>query len=427
MRVTFTSGHVRGQFAGGTLKIGIERAGGASGRTVRDTIAFELPHGYRVHNDLVAAAMLTLVGSDATTVRFNFPISEHCATTLIRFYDRLTDVGPVDPSLAPRQPGRYLGLNLSGGLDSTAVWLLLREMLGTEFRTITTEYGGAFAFEAHGYATIPRDISCKTDFRRKGFDRSGRFNSCVTLLVADYLDLRAQVTGHPYSLNASMVESLRDGRAPRFLAHDLALLAGGLEEVHLIRSLSNLGPVLILAALAPERIPAAYAASAPPGSEKHFTKGMLLRLALERAGHDARRVLPELTPPRREIPWGETLSLDTRTLLIAKHAGWEVALTHCPGLRRVDRAAFDALSLRFLWRYNTNLIALAPTPMRPRLLAIFHRCGIEPFDAEDFEELDQLRGLLVASGVRYDPTTPPAAPLNPPQPAPVRPAGPRAR
>jgi hypothetical protein len=415
----FRSSHVRDDYAASRLTVDMQRLDPATGSLTADHIYFEIPSDFHVHNDLVAAALLTLVGNQARRVEFNFPISEHCAATLRQFYGELEAVGPVDPTLAPRRRGRYYGLNFSGGLDSTAVWLLLREVLGDEFRTITTEYGGYFTFEAQGYTSIPRDVSCRTDFRLKRYDRGGRFNSCVTLLFADHLDLRAQVTGHPYALGSTL-ESLRDGREPRFLSHDLALLAGGLEELHLMRSLNNAGPLLVLAALAPERVPAAFSASAVPGTEKHYTKGWLLRFAFERLGLDPPQQLREITPPRRPIRWGEAFGIDTRVLQIAKQRGWATGLRMCPGMHRVDRATFDGLSLRFLWRYNTNMLQLVPGALRGSLLDVFHRSGIEPYDETDYDELERLRGLLANAGVSYDPTTPVSPPPERALPEPTR-------
>lgn len=265
MRFHISSGHVAGDYPGGQLAVTIRR-GVARERPVRsDVVHFSVPPDFHTHHDAVAAAMLTRVGKHASTVEFNFPVSPHCAELLQRYYPKLERVEPIDPSAAPRRPGRYLGLNFSGGIDSTAVWLILRAVVGDQFRVVTSDYGGPYAFEAAGFGAFRRDVTCRTDLREKGFDWAGRFNSCVPLLYADYLDLRAQVTGHPYTLGSSQVESLRDGHPPSFLNEDLVLLAGGLEELHLLRPVFNSGPMLVVATLAPELIRNAFAASARPG------------------------------------------------------------------------------------------------------------------------------------------------------------------
>src|SRR5262245_19829444 len=124
MSATFQSSHTRlGQHAG-QLEIDLTLEDAQAGQTVCDTISFEIPHDFHSHNDSVAAALLTLIGSRYPAVRFDFPISERCAT-LLREYYGLHEVGPVDSSLAPRQRGSALGLMFSGGLDSLAMWMIL--------------------------------------------------------------------------------------------------------------------------------------------------------------------------------------------------------------------------------------------------------------------------------------------------------------
>src|SRR6476659_7171829 len=116
--VSFVSSHVAGDYSSGRLTVWVEREDARSGQTHYDELWFEVPPDFHTDNDSVAAALLTLVGN-RRAVTFNFPISARCAQLLTEFYD-LEEVSPVDPSLEPRRPGRRLGLNFSGGLDSMA-------------------------------------------------------------------------------------------------------------------------------------------------------------------------------------------------------------------------------------------------------------------------------------------------------------------
>ena len=138
---------------------------------------------------------MTLVGTTYSDVTFNFPISSYCADILTTYY-RLREIGPVDASLEPRQPGRWIGLNFSGGFDSVALWCLLKHELQLDFRVITSDYGGRFAHERLGFKHFARDVSCVTNLRQLGYDGRGRFNAAVPLLYADYLDLSALASGH---------------------------------------------------------------------------------------------------------------------------------------------------------------------------------------------------------------------------------------
>ena len=143
MRVTFDSSHVRGDFSGGVLTVGIGVEDDQAGMSTWTDIEFDVPPDFHTHNDAVAAALMTLVGRKYAEVTFNFPISTFCADTLRAYYGEIA-IGPVDPRAAPRAPGRRIGVNFSGGLDSTAAWLLTRALYGNDFAVITTEYGQSF-------------------------------------------------------------------------------------------------------------------------------------------------------------------------------------------------------------------------------------------------------------------------------------------
>ena len=82
MRVAFTSNHLHGDFSSGRLEVSIAREDARAGVSVADDIYFSVPADFHAHNDLVAAALLTLVGGARPVVSFNFPISSRCAELL---------------------------------------------------------------------------------------------------------------------------------------------------------------------------------------------------------------------------------------------------------------------------------------------------------------------------------------------------------
>ena len=102
-------------------------------------------------------------------------------------------------------------MTFSGGLDSTAVVVLLRELMGVPALAITADYGGVFAFERNGFGSVRQDVVCATDFRQRGYFRHGRFNFAVALLFADYLGLGAVATGNPLTMEAAGMASLARG------------------------------------------------------------------------------------------------------------------------------------------------------------------------------------------------------------------------
>ena len=63
------------------MHIGIEFVDAERRVTHHDRIHVQVPRDFHVHNDSVAAALMTLVGRSCPIVTFNFPISTRCAGT----------------------------------------------------------------------------------------------------------------------------------------------------------------------------------------------------------------------------------------------------------------------------------------------------------------------------------------------------------
>jgi hypothetical protein len=343
----------------------------------------------------VAAALMTLVGN-RRAVTFNFPISARCAQLLAEFYD-LEEVGPVDASLEPRRPGRRLGINFSGGLDSMALWLLLKEHARADFRAIALDYGPPFDIERRGFRAVPTDVICGANFRALGYGQHGRFNASASLLFADYLDLGSLASGHTYNQNPYSVEHLLHGEEPAFRQLEPAYHAGGLTEAHLIRGLNSLGTDKLVYTLAPQLVEAAFVASARPGGDNHLTKGYTLRWLYEQAGQPVPDFLRNLTFPAQLPRYGVSLGSELRTFFIIKHYGLDVARRVMRGLERHDLTFINELSLDFLGKYNTNYVALIPAELRQPILSGLHACGIDPYTERDWHELDIVMDFLLAT------------------------------
>jgi hypothetical protein len=390
MRVAFASSHVHGDFNSGRLEIRIEREDTRSGVTVVDDIYFSVPPDFHAHNDLVAVALMTLIGRQFRAVSFNFPISERCAARL-RDYYQLLEVGPVDAGLEPRPPGRRIGVTFSGGLDSLATVVLLRELLHEPAVVITADYGGAYAFERDGYGSVRQDLVCATDFRRKGYFRHGRFNFAVPLLYADYFALSGVATGNPFTQTPVDLASLADGAAPEFLGPARALQAGGVDELFIVRSLMTPALLRVLMTAAPELLEYGFRGAGPPGGTKPYYKGLVLRHLYQADGRQPPAFLDTLAVPTRTFRYGDELNNDLRALYLLRHGVVEPTRRLFPNLAR-QRLDFNAgLRHTMQERYNTNVIAHVPPELRQRLLAAFHACGIYPYDERDWHELDILR------------------------------------
>lgn len=407
MWVTFSSNHIE-RSRSGVLAIKIQRERVPPRLAVEQVVHFSIPPGYHVHNDSVAAAALTLVGTAAEVVTFNFPISAFCAETLRAYYD-LAEVGPVDASLEPRRPGRSLGLNFSGGLDSSALRALLDRILPGEYRVISTAFEGADTHEHTAQAAWPPDLQCVTDFRRKGFF-AGRYFNAVPLLFADYLDLYGLTSAHVFSQDATSLERNIDGHRPAFLNRAPTLAAGGLEEVHLFRGVDEVAVLRILMRLVPERLEAAVRGSSQPGTLRNISRRLSLRILYEQERLAQPPFVAEtLLTTQPESPGG-LFAGGIPILFVIKHYGQAGAAALSYGdidMTRIDWSFLDALSMEFAAKYNTNFLHYAPAELRAPLLTLLANLDVGPFNERDWLELDACRQamapVLIGLGVLQEP------------------------
>jgi hypothetical protein len=397
VRATLHSSHVTRDFSDGQLTFDIVKEDARLGVSRHDRVHFSVPRDYHVHHDSVAAALLTLLGRTCAEVTFNFPISERCAELLTNYY-RLAGVGPVDPALEPRRPGRHIAINFSGGVDSTALLLLMQEVLGDDVRVISIDFGGRFAHERRGFRQFRRDVTCRTDLRQHGYDQHGRFIASVALLYADYLELSSVANGHTLMQETTSIVSRADGRLPDYRQKEPVYLAGGLAEEHLVRGLTTLSMFKIILDSAPERLEDIFAASAQPNTEKYYSRALLIRYLLREAGLPLPAFLQSAKRP--SVTWehspGQRYSFIALWML--KHDGPDAARSIVADFDQFDFGYLDELALNFFARYNTNLIGLLPDALRPALLTAYHKHGIYPYTERDWHELDIVREQMFEPG-----------------------------
>lgn len=366
-------------------------------RTVRsDRLTFGVPADFHCHNDCIAAAAMTLIGDRAERVQFNFAISSRCADIITSYY-AATEVGPVDTGLEPRQRGREIGLMLSGGIDSLAVWMILSDALGRgNFKVITTDFGHGFSFERRGFQALRRDITCSTDFRAKGYAEHGRFTGAAPLLHADYLDLDAVVTGHLYNHPPVSFEPLL-GQPPRYLREDLPFLAGGLGEIHLARALSSVLPLQVVMQGDPTLLEACWHGSSRPGTDKQFKKSLMFRRMYAKLGLTCPEWIANVPNPRRQLDvLGNPASIPTLLYLI-HHFGVDALRPNYHDLAMHDLTLCDGMTFEFFEHYNPSITAFLPHSLQRGVLQALNSYGIEPYTEYDWIEFAYMRVLTEAA------------------------------
>jgi len=393
----FVSNHLAAE-RGRQLAVTISLTDPRNRANLTDTVFFEVPPDFHSHNDSVAAALLTLVGDRPREVTFNFPISTRCAE-LLRDYYTLDDIGPIDPDLEPRRPGHTLGLSFSGGFDSTALRALLDRLIPGQFTVISSVFEGIWENEVASQASWPPDLSCRTDTRRKGFWR-GRFTAAVPLLFADYLNLRALTSAHVFSQDGEGTERNIDGHPPTFRRKEVVYQAGGLEEVHLVRGIDEVGILRILTRLVPERVRYALAGASDQGTTRNLSRGLTLRILHERDGLPVPDYLAEFDLTPHPYLGGQFFLGGSPILFVVKHygaAGVRALSSLTADLTKIDFSFMDALTMEYLQKFNTNFVDIIPPDLRAPLLNLIASLGVIPFNEHDWDELEATRnGLMPA-------------------------------
>jgi hypothetical protein len=393
MRVT--SSHTSGDFASGQIDVSLVGTA-PTGEPIAARFFFQVPADFRVHNDLVAASLMTILGYAHPVVEFNFPISRRCADLLTHHYG-LAQIGPVDDSLEPRRPGRNLGLSYSGGLDSLGLYHFLKRTIPDQVKVIFVEFGGRFQREKDSLLVDP-DVCCATNFRSNDIERNGgRFMAAVAILYADYLDLGRITFGHTYDHSHPVsMESLKGGHDPIFVEHDTSFIAASLEEVYLLRSVFWMGAAMISAASAEgdREIEGSLLASSRKDTEKGVRKRLSLRYSYGFRGMPPPPFLDGLRFPTNPSHFGVDYAQDFKWVFLSKHFGTALANRVVAGIDRFDLSEVHRLSLAFYTKYNTSIAELIPASMRNAALAWFHDCGIYPYTERDWDELDTVRRFL---------------------------------
>lgn len=272
---------------------------------------------------------------------------------------------------------------------------MLHDVAGIDFKVITAEYDG-FHREAIGYAPYHRDVSCWTNFRRLFGDRGRRFDAAIPLLFADYADLESFTTGHTFGTLPSLWNDPSGDEPPEFLPQDAVAAAGGLREVHILRSLHEPGVVQFLVNTAPERVESAFFVTASPRTSKYLNKAFMLRHAYLRSQRTIPEFLADIAWPARSA--SRQLAGQPNSWIAWQWSSLDfgIATRMDPKVATVDWSPLDGMPLDFYWKYVTAMTTLIPESFREALLAGFRAAGVPPYESSDYRELEAVRQFILA-------------------------------
>ena len=211
----------------------------------QNEIFFSVPRDFHAHNDLVAAALMAVAGRGFTR-RASTSRSRSAARRSCRCYHSIEEVGPVDPDLEPRRPGRYIGVAFSGGLDSLAVWTLLQRRCAG---LVQGHHRRVRGLPSRGgrLRLVPARRQLLDELPAGARRPRPALRCAVPLLFADYADLHSFATGHQFASIPSLWNDPASREPAEFLPQNAVSAAGGLEELHLLRCLDTSAILTFLA------------------------------------------------------------------------------------------------------------------------------------------------------------------------------------
>lgn len=357
---------------------------GLTTRHQRDRLHFSVPDDFRVHPDLVAAAVAPLLGSSYAQITLDFPVSERVRMEVAA--RTRADVVAAEPGDA-RQPGTRCALNFSGGVDSLAAWLLAPD----DVVRLAVDFGRWFRRERKSFTPRAPDVICATDFRAKGYGQTDWLSmGSAAMLFADHLDLflvgfGTHLAASPTYLRARGWES-RDATAP-------LVAAAGLRDGTFTRGLTEFGTSMIVDHYAPGVADASLASVARRGSAKVFRKRLIYDSAVAFRGGPAVDI-ENRRLPRRKVKLWQSYGMDFALVLL-------MALYPPRFIRRFVKdpepevlEAASEIRPNFAFRCNPMFVEQMPPHLRAAITQRMTAAGIEMYGEADWVEYEKLRRIL---------------------------------
>lgn len=356
---------------------------------------YSVPLDFFITSDTLVALAMACRPKPIETASFSFPISQNAAALLLRDFKITTDSETISENLVfgtipsdgelPVRQRRFL--SFSGGVDSLAA----RYLIGQDAEYLSIDFGESFKRESD-FFTKWQPLVIKTDFRRKPFNENldWRFMSSGALLMSDYLGIETVIFGtileaSPVWFNTiyrSVFEELK-----HYQSFALAKVNSGQS----VTALSEYGTTKVAHCYGEEILNASIKSAANENTSKKLRKLLLGKIITgEEITEDwAKENGPEIIPKS-----GSSFSGDVLALYFAWKLGTEFTDKYILKMDEEFAQFSRDADMSFFEKYNQFNLSATPTDLKHKLIKVYKKLGIPPYEDDDIAALQRVRNFL---------------------------------
>lgn len=348
-------------------------------------IEFELSQDIVVRNDLVAIALATLCGQKYRKIHMELSISDKVKQSLEFALNTEIICKSGNQGIVIKKPFNHHILSFSGGFDSISILPFLPKDTGL----VSMDYGSHFSREMdiiHSFTDyIVKTNLLDTDFR----SNSWIFMLIASILYSDLMNAKYNIWGGIFGGSALSKKSFIDKYSTPYI-----LRSNNMISIPYTLSITEIGTAKILLKSHANVIDASLKSLAPESSEKRYRKQKYIEV--ESLRNNLPIDLPnKLSPPSKPLAtWGKRLHIDFMQLYFLKYLGYDEASIAVEGIPEQAIEMVNSLNLNFYDRFNTDVLKHIPEQLKKNYVNTLLNHGIEPFNQNDWLELNQVRDFL---------------------------------
>lgn len=348
-------------------------------------IEFELSQDIIVRNDLIAIALATLCGHKYRKVYIELSISDKVKQSLEFALNAEIICQSRNQEIAITKPFDNHILSFSGGFDSISMLPFLPENTGL----VSMDYGSHFSREMDIIRSFTNYI-----VKSNLLDTNFRSNTWIFMLIgsilySDLISAKYNIWGGIFGGSALSKKAFIDKYSTPYL-----LRATDMKSIPYTLSITEICTAKIMLKSHSDVIDASLMSLAPESSEKRYRKQRYIEV--ESLRNNMAVDLPNRlnAPVKPFTSWGKSLHIDFMQLYFLKYLGYEETSVSVLDIPEQAYKIASTLNLNFYDRFNTNVLKHIPNKFKKKYIDTLLSHGIEPFDENDWHELNQVRDFL---------------------------------